>query len=76
MLAPRLIAKTERITRSIIEVLAECNHPLTIVTKNALICRDIDLLAPLAAKNLVNVFISISQLDNELTHGAQPCCGC
>ena len=66
------IEKTERITRSVIEVLAECNHPLTIVTKNALICRDIDLLAPLAAKNLVNVFISISQLDNELTRILEP----
>ena len=66
------IEKTERITRGIIEVLAECNHPLTIVTKNALICRDIDLLAPLAAKNFVNVFISISQLDNELTRILEP----
>ena len=66
------IEKTERITRGIIEVLAECNHPLTIVTKNALICRDIDLLAPLAAKNLVNVFISISQRDNELTRILEP----
>ena len=66
------IEKTERITRSIIEVLAECNHPLTIVTKNALICRDIDLLAPLAAKNLVDVFVSISQLDNELTRILEP----
>ncbi len=66
------IEKTERITRSILEVLAECNHPLTIVTKNALICRDIDLLAPLAAKKLVNVFVSISQLDNELTRILEP----
>jgi DNA repair photolyase len=66
------IEKNERITRAVIEVLAECNHPLTIVTKNALICRDIDLLAPLAAKQLVNVFISISQLDNELTRILEP----
>ena len=66
------IEKTERITRSVIEVLAECNHPLTIVTKNALICRDIDLLAPLAARNLVNVFVSISQLDNDLTRILEP----
>ena len=66
------IEKTERITRAVIEVLAECNHPLTIVTKNALICRDIDLLAPMAAKKLVNVFISISQLDNDLTRILEP----
>jgi DNA repair photolyase len=66
------IEKTERITRGLIEVLAECNHPLTIVSKNALICRDIDLLAPLAEKKLVNVFISISQLDNDLTRILEP----
>ena len=66
------IERTERITRGLIEVLAECNHPLTIVSKNALICRDIDLLAPLAEKKLVNVFISISQLDNELTRILEP----
>lgn len=66
------IEKTECITRRLIEVLNECNHPLTIVTKNALICRDIDLLAPMAARNLVNVFVSISQLDNELTRILEP----
>jgi DNA repair photolyase len=66
------IEKTERITRGLIEVLAECNHPLTIVTKNALIVRDIDLLAPMAEKKLVNVFISISQLDNDLTRILEP----
>ena len=55
-----------------IEVLGACNHPLTIVTKNALICRDIDLLAPMAARKLVNVFISISQLDNDLTRILEP----
>ncbi len=66
------IEKAERITRSVIEVLSECNHPLTIVTKNALVCRDIDLLAPMAARRLVNVFVSISQLDNDLTRILEP----
>ncbi len=66
------IEKTERLTRGLIEVLAACNHPLTIVTKNALVCRDIDLLAPMAAKKLVTVFVSISQLDNELTRILEP----
>ncbi|MDA1118860.1 MAG: radical SAM protein, partial [Proteobacteria bacterium] len=41
------------ITRQILEVLAECEHPLTIVTKSALVERDLDLLAPMAKKNLV-----------------------
>ncbi len=66
------IERTHRITRGLIEVLAAANHPLTIVTKNALICRDVDLLAPLAEKKLVQVYISISQLDNELTRILEP----
>jgi DNA repair photolyase len=66
------IERDEKITRQCLEVMLETQHPITIVTKNALITRDIDLLAPLAAKNLVNVFISISQLDNELTRILEP----
>jgi DNA repair photolyase len=66
------IERTERITRSVIEVLAEANHPITIVTKSALVCRDIDVLAPMAAKNLVQVYVSISQIDNELTRILEP----
>ena len=66
------IERNERLTRGVIEVLAETHHPLTIVTKNALVCRDIDLLAPMAAKKLVTVFISISQLDNDLTRILEP----
>jgi DNA repair photolyase len=53
------------VTRSIIEVLAACNHPLTITTKGALADRDIDLLAPMAKKNLVRVYISIAMLDKD-----------
>jgi DNA repair photolyase len=66
------IERDEKITRQCLEVMLETRHPITIVTKNALITRDLDLLAPLAAKNLVNVFISISQLDNELTRILEP----
>jgi len=66
------IERSERLTRGVIEVLAETHHPLTIVTKNALVCRDIDLLAPMAAKKLVTVFISISQLDNDLSRILEP----
>ena len=40
--------------------------------QNALVCRDIDLLAPMAAKRLVTVFVSISQLDNDLTRILEP----
>ena len=55
-----------------IEVLAACDHPLTITTKGALIERDIDLLAPMAAKSLVRVFISIAMLDRELARKLDP----
>ena len=55
-----------------IEVLAACDHPLTITTKGALIERDLDLLAPMAAKNLVRVFVSIAMLDRELARKLDP----
>ena len=60
------------ITRQILEVLAECNHPVTMVTKSALVERDLDLLGPMAAKNLVRVFVSIGTLDRELARKLEP----
>jgi DNA repair photolyase len=66
------IEREWKITRSVIEVLAECDHPLTITTKGALIERDLDLLAPMAAKGLVRVFISIAMLDRELARKLDP----
>ena len=57
---------------SLLEVLAACEHPLTIVTKSALIERDLDLLAPMAKKNLVKVFVSITTLDHELARKLEP----
>jgi len=66
------IERQYRITRSIIEVLCECQHPLTIVTKSRLIQRDIDLLSVLADKNLVQVFISVTTLDSELAQKLEP----
>ena len=58
--------------RGLLEVLAECEHPLTIVTKSALIERDIDLLAPMAQKNLVKAFISVTTLDAALARKLEP----
>jgi DNA repair photolyase len=66
------IERKRKITRSIIEVLAEFNHPLTIVTKSALVERDIDLLAPMAEKNLVQVLVSITTLDRYLARHMEP----
>jgi DNA repair photolyase len=61
-----------RITRSLIEVLSEARHPFEMITKNALILRDLDLLAPLGAQNLVRVNVSITTLDDELGRTLEP----
>ena len=66
------IERKYRITRQILEVLAECNHPVTMVTKSALVERDLDLLGPMAEKNLVKVFVSIGTLDRELARKLEP----
>src|SRR5437868_10442582 len=56
------IEREWRITRQVIEVLAECDHPLTITTKGVLVERALDLLAAMAAKNLARVYVSIAML--------------
>jgi DNA repair photolyase len=66
------IEREYKITREIIEVLKEQDHPLTIVTKSHLVERDIDLLAPMAEKKLVQVFISITTLDHRLMKRMEP----
>ena len=60
------------ITRRIIELLAKHQHPLTIVTKSAAVLRDLDLLAPMAASNLVTVALSITTLDSKLARVMEP----
>jgi DNA repair photolyase len=66
------IERRFKITRQILEVLAECEHPVSLVTKSALIERDLDLLGPMAAKNLVKVYVSIGTLDRELARKLEP----
>jgi DNA repair photolyase len=66
------IERKHRIMRALLEVLAECDHPLTIVTKSALIERDLDLLAPMAKKNLVKAFVSVTTLDHKLARALEP----
>lgn len=61
-----------KITRSILEVLLEARHPLGIVTKSALITRDIDILAEMAQLGLVKVFISLTTLDRGLARRMEP----
>jgi DNA repair photolyase len=61
-----------RITRGCIEVLAECNHPITITTKSDRVIRDIDLLAPMAAKGLAAVMVSVTSLDPRIAMTVEP----
>lgn len=66
------LEKQHGITRSILQVLHDCHHPVSIVTKSALIERDIDLLAVMAKQNLVQVMISITTLDRQLARWMEP----
>ena len=66
---------TERklgLTRRIIEVLAEHEHPVAIVTKSALVARDLDLLAPMAERRLATVLMSVTSLDRKLARRMEP----
>src|SRR5690606_36542645 len=66
------IEREYRITRGILEVLARTKHPVGIVTKSALVQRDIDILAPMAAEGLARVAISITTLDRDLARKLEP----
>ncbi|OGT80899.1 MAG: hypothetical protein A3J35_07435 [Gammaproteobacteria bacterium RIFCSPLOWO2_02_FULL_52_10] len=66
------LERDRRITRSIIEVLAEYQHPLTIVTKSRLVQRDMDLLAPMAELGLCKVFVSVTTLNVDLARRMEP----
>jgi DNA repair photolyase len=60
------------ITRSVLEVLSEFGHPISITTKSSLVTRDIDLLAPMAERNLVKVFISVGTLNADIARTMEP----
>jgi DNA repair photolyase len=66
------LEKRLEVTRSILEVLVRCRHPVTIVTKSALVVRDIDLLADLASDHLVSVSISITSLQDQIKRTLEP----
>ncbi|MBO0905508.1 PA0069 family radical SAM protein [Jiella sonneratiae] len=66
------IEKDRRIMREILEVLEAANHPVGIVTKSALVTRDIDILARMAAKGLAKVALSVTTLDRTLARAMEP----
>lgn len=61
-----------RVTRSLLEVASRFNQPVSIVTKGALVCRDLDLLADMARRHLVSVFVSLTSLDNAVKRSLEP----
>ena len=61
-----------RITRSLLEVLQRFNHPLSIITKSALIARDADILAPMGQAGLARAFVSVTTLDRRLARAMEP----
>jgi DNA repair photolyase len=66
------IEREWKITRSVLEVLAAHEHPFTIVTKSALVLRDVDVIAPMAAKRMARVYLSVTTLDRELARRMEP----
>jgi len=66
------IERRYAITRKLIELLSDCGHPLTIVTKSALIERDLDLLGPMGRANLAKVFVTVTTLDRVLARRLEP----
>ncbi len=66
------IEREWRIMRQVLEVLQKANHPVAIVTKSALITRDIDILAAMAEKGLAKVAISVTTLDRKLARSMEP----
>ena len=66
------IERKYRITRGILEVLAEMRHPVTMVTKSALVERDIDLLAQMAIQRLTSVYVTLTTLDRSIARRLEP----
>jgi DNA repair photolyase len=66
------IERRYRIMREVLEVLDETSHPVGIVTKSALVVRDIDILARMAKRNLVKVALSVTTLDRRLARAMEP----
>ena len=66
------IEREKQLTRGILELMAQCKHPVQLITKNALIERDVDVLAQLAQDDLVHAAISVTTLDAKLARDLEP----
>ena len=61
-----------QLTRKCLEVALEARQPIAVITKNALVTRDLDLLKPMAELNLINIALSMTSLDQALTRVLEP----
>ena len=66
------VERDRGITRAILRVLSDWNHPVTIVTKGAMVERDLDFLAPMAERGLVHAALSVTTLDPALSRAMEP----
>ncbi len=66
------VERTLKLTRSVLEVLDRCNHPVSIVTKSAGVLRDLDILTAMAKRNLARVYVSVTTLDPALARRMEP----
>ena len=66
------LEKRLRVTREVLEVLSAFNHPLSIITKSALIVRDLDILGPMGEAGLARAAVSITTLDRKLARVMEP----
>ena len=64
--------RERQLTRRVLEVLHECDHPVALITKSSLIERDIDILAPMAAKRLAAVAVTVTTLDPAIARTLEP----
>ena len=66
------IERRYRLTRRLLEVLAAHGHPVAVITKSDLVLRDLDILAPMAARGLASVGVSVTTLDGRLARAVEP----
>ncbi len=66
------VERVLRITRGCLHVAAQANQPISVITKNAMVHRDLDIMTPMAARNLIHVALSISTLDQNLSKFLEP----
>ncbi len=64
--------RERQLTRRVLEVLQECDHPVALITKSSLIERDIDILAPMAARHLAAVAVTVTTLDPAIARTLEP----